>query len=288
MLAALHIRQIDFGADARVEVALAWLSGEEGTQTAVFTSRAGDGKYSAALDAFGYFVSLQEGSSVLYISNSTFRREIQAAAASFPGLDVAGTARGRLHDLIGVAVQALDDHTRFAHRRAWAAELTRREALPELIVATDASKATGRNGAGVAYVSAEGGFASKVYPEVETVLAGELLAIALALKHFPERRLHVLTDSKAAIASLTMSRAELLERRTRQVVDIVDVVQRRTAGRDVRYSWVRSHAGHELNEIADRLAVAARRNREARVSPSVKEQINRNIIGQLSFATRAA
>lgn len=288
MLAALHIRQIDFGADARVEVALAWVSGEQSTQTAVFTSRVGDGKYSAALDAFGHFVSLQEEPSVLYISNSTFRREIQAAATSFQGLDVAGTARGRLHDLIGVAVQALDDHTRFAHRRAWAAELARREALPELIVATDASKATGRSGAGVAYVSAEGGFASKVYPDVETVLAGELLAIALALKHFPERRLHVLTDSKAAIASLTMSRAELLERRTRQVVDIVDVVQRRTAGRDVRYSWVRSHAGHELNEIADRLAVAARRNKEARVSPSVKEQINRNIIGQLSCTAHAA
>jgi hypothetical protein len=33
-------------------------------------------------------------------------------------------------------------------------------------------------------------------------------------------------------------------------------------GLDIRFEWVRGHDGHPLNEIADRLAVLARRNRE--------------------------
>jgi ribonuclease HI len=31
---------------------------------------------------------------------------------------------------------------------------------------------------------------------------------------------------------------------------------------DIRFEWVRGHDGHPFNEIADRLAVLARRNRE--------------------------
>lgn len=286
MLAVLHVRQNAFEPDAETEVSLAWSVGENDSWSQVFTSAGG--KYSAALDAFEYFLSLGRGPSILYVSDRAFRRELQAAAASFPDLTFVYTARGRLVNVASVAVGALDDYRRFAHKRAWKAELERRAALPELVVATDASKGTGRRGVGVACVSAEGGFASKAYSEVETVLAGELLAIALAVITFPERRLHVLTDSKPALASLTMPRAKLLDKRTSQIVEIVDMIERRTAGRDVRYSWVRSHAGHELNEIADRLAVAARRNKEAHVSPSVEDQINRNIMGQMKIAVQAA
>ncbi|WP_072805129.1 ribonuclease H family protein [Rhodococcoides yunnanense] len=287
MLAALHIRRNDVGPDADLEVALAWAC-ESGTQAKVFTSRVGDGKYAAALDAFEHFLLVVDQPSVLYIADTTFRREIAAVAESFPGLGVAAVARGPLLDLVGTALEALDDYTRFAHRRAWTEELARREALPELTVATDASKATRRSGVGVGCVSAEGAFASKAYPDVETVLVGELLAIALAIKTFPDRRLHILTDSKPALACLGKSRARLLDTRRGDVVEIVDVVHRRAAGRDIRYSWVRGHAGHELNELADRLAVAARRNEEAGVSSSVKDQINRNIMGQSSALALSA
>ncbi|WP_020112213.1 ribonuclease H family protein [Rhodococcus sp. 114MFTsu3.1] len=288
MLAVLHIRRAEFGTGDDGEVALAWMGGEISPQSMVFESSTTVGMYAPALDAFEHLLAVLESSAVLYISDSAFRREIQAASASFPGITVVDAACGRLVELVGIAVQALDDHTRFAHRRAWAAELARREALPELVVATDASKATGRSGVGVACVSAEGGFASKAYPDVDSVLAGELLAIALAIRTFPYRRLHILTDSKPALASLTKSRSRLLDTRRGDVVEIVDVVHRRAEGRDIRYSWVRGHSGHELNEIADRLAVAARRNHEAGVDPCVKEQINRNILGQLNISVLAA
>lgn len=287
MLAALHLRQIDLESEGKVEVALSWSVDGNDSHSVVFTCD-GAAKYTAALDAFEHFLALARSSGVLYISDSTFRREVQAVAESFPGVTVVDTARGRLLDLIGTAVRALDDYSRFAHQRAWQAELARRAALPELVVATDASKASGRNGVGVACVSAEGGFASKPYSDVETVLAGELLAIALAIKTFPDRRLHILTDSKGALTCLDMARPRLLDRYSREVIEIVDVVHKRTANREVRYSWVRGHSGHELNETADRLALAARRNSAARVSGSVKDQINRNILGQGKFLALTA
>lgn len=286
MHAALHIRQTDFGVDGHIEVALAWSLDGRDSHSAVFTQVAGATKYAPAVDAFEHFLALAQASGVLCIADSTFRREIQAL--SLPDVTVVATPRGRLLDLIVTAMDALDEHRRFAHHRAWRKELARRAALPELVVATDASKATARRGVGVACVSADGGYASKSYPDVETVLAGELLGIALAIKTFPDRRLHILSDSRDALDCLAMTRAKLLDRHSCEVITLVDVVHKRAAKREVRYSWVRSHSGHELNEIADRLAVAARRNQDAGVRASVRDDINRNILGQMNLAARAA
>ncbi|ORI19054.1 hypothetical protein BJD99_20475 [Rhodococcus sp. 1163] len=288
MLAALHMRQIGFGDQGSVEVALVWSLDGSDSHSEVFTGDAAPFMYSAALEALEHFVTLAHPSAVLYISDRTFRHEIQAAAASFPGLTVVDAARGSLLDLIGMAVAALDDHNRFAHHRAWRAELDRRAALPELVVATDASKGSGRRGVGVACVSGEGGYSSKSYPQTDTVLVGELLAIALAFKAFPDRRLHILTDSKVALSCLAMTRPRLLDKHSGNTIAIVDVIRKRAAHREIRYSWVRGHSGHELNEIADRLAVAARRHEEARVDPSIRKEINRNILEQMSLAAQAA
>jgi hypothetical protein len=285
MLAALHLRQTEFAPNAKFEVALAIRVDETDTRTEVFT---GDVGHAVALDAFERLVSSAQESTMLYISDGSFRREIAAVVASFPGLVLADAPRGALRSVLDEAVRALDDHLRFAHRRALEAKAERLESLPELVVATDASKASRRRGVGVACVNAEGGMASAPYPDVESILAGELLAIALAIKKFPDRRLHILTDSKGALSCLRMPRATLLDRHSGEVVNAVNMVHQRSANRQIRYSWVRGHSGHELNEIADRLALAARRNYDARISTKVSKQIARNILDQFSFAAQAA
>ena len=63
---------------------------------------------------------------------------------------------------------------------------------------------------------------------------------------------------------------------------------------NISYEWVRGHNGHPLNELADRLAVLARRNREmgvdeltnARMIASIRQDakrlVGRVVAGQAS------
>ncbi|MDG3014760.1 RNase H family protein [Speluncibacter jeojiensis] len=58
-------------------------------------------------------------------------------------------------------------------------------------------------------------------------------------------------------------------------------------GRKVRFSWVRGHSGHPLNECADRLAVAARRGHEAQIDAAVQRAVAASIVAEL-IDSRAA
>lgn len=73
----------------------------------------------------------------------------------------------------------------------------------------------------------------------------------------------MLTDSKAALDLLERARTD--EALFGEDTDSVHECRRilgSARGIDIRFKWVRGHDGHPLNEIADRLAVLARRNRE--------------------------
>ncbi|WP_186301174.1 RNase H family protein [Rhodococcus sp. WB9] len=113
-----------------------------------------------------------------------------------------------------------------------------------------------------------------------------MLAIALAITGFPDRKLHILTDSQRAIACLEMERPELITRCDGEVLAIVEDIRHRLRGREVRISWVKGHSGHPLNEIADRLAVSVRRSHEADVPESTQRAIADNIVESLCRALR--
>jgi hypothetical protein len=51
---------------------------------------------------------------------------------------------------------------------------------------------------------------------------------------------------------------------------------------NISYEWVRGHNGHPFNELADRLAVLARRNREM----GVDEVTNARMIASIRQETR--
>ena len=89
-----------------------------------------------------------------------------------------------------------------------------------------------------------------------TVWDGEIAGIRQALRMMPDEDLLVLTDSTAALASITQA-AKAGWGRTRDLVEVVDEVGRRAGrGLRVRFAWVKSHVGIPGNELADTKAKA--------------------------------
>lgn len=147
-----------------------------------------------------------------------------------------------------------------------------------LVLACDSSRGRGKSVNGCGYVLAYSNGADPIlgaYTSVSThggIRAGELAAIRRGLQstlgHHPVLRegvgdLKVLTDSKAALDVLERVATGHL-----QPFDDTDSVAEckrilgSARGVNISYEWVRGHNGHPLNELADRLAVLARRNRE--------------------------
>lgn len=90
----------------------------------------------------------------------------------------------------------------------------------------------------------------------------ELGAILLALTHAtPGAPVVIYTDSKAAIGKVNSfpglsTRNKLREPNHRLLDNICSKLRQRDG--PCRLEWVRGHAGHDLNELADRLANEAR------------------------------
>lgn len=292
MLAAIHIRQTHTPTEDVSYAALTWEK-EGRIDTFLFShpGSAPESRYAAGLSAFEYVVNItsqNEAGALVHITDASLRREITEVAASFPSILMIDTVRGRLVSMVDRSARAISDRVAALWSEFEECRLEELRALPALFVATDASKSSQRRGTGAAYVSSDGKQCQRMFPQVKSILAGELLAIGLAVTAFPERKLHILTDSQSAIACLRMSHSELLSRCDREVLTIVENIQYLLRGRTVRISWVKGHHGHPLNEIADRLAVSARRNYEARVPASVQRKIAENIMADLDLAQAAA
>lgn len=181
-----------------------------------------------------------------------------------------------------------------------------------LVLACDSSRGRGKSVNGCGYVLAYANGADPIlgaYTAVSAhggIRAGELAAIRRGLQstlgHHPVLRegigdLKVLTDSKAAL--------EVLERvatGTLQPFDDTDSVAEckrilgSARGVNISYEWVRGHNGHPLNELADRLAVLARRNREmgvdevtnARMIAAIRQDAKDVRMGEWMASQRAA
>lgn len=95
---------------------------------------------------------------------------------------------------------------------------------------------------------------------------GELMAVLDLLRQTAAsgEDLHVLCDSQYAINVISKWTAGWKRKGWRKAdgkpvlnVELVKALDEAMQGRRVRFEWVRGHAGHELNEAADRLARAA-------------------------------
>lgn len=273
-VAVIHTRQTT---ERDLTVAGIALADGDSVRTEVLTRPGVDtqAQQSTVLDAFEsiYRQALTEPAPpVLYVSNAETRAALTAVAASFPGVHLVTTTRGRIPALLHTAGTAISAHLASLQPAPEPVVAPK----PEMLVATDASKCTRRRGVGVACVSADGIHRQKVMPDVRSVLHGELLAIELAVASFPNRPLHVLTDSRAA---LTCLRGNHPNRGDASAT--VDRIRHRTRGLAVRYSWVRGHDGHTLNEAAHRLAVAARRGHEADIPQQIRHTVAHNIVAPL-------
>lgn len=185
-----------------------------------------------------------------------------------------------------------------------------RKLVSGLVLACDSSRGRGRTVNGCGYVLAYANGADPIlgaYTAVSAhggIRAGELAAIRRGLQatlsHHPVLRegvgtMTVITDSKAALEVLNRVATGSL-----QACDDTDSVLEckrilgSARGVNITYEWVRGHNGHPLNELADRLAVLARRNREmgvdevtnARMIAALREDA-KGLIGQGALATAA-
>lgn len=147
-----------------------------------------------------------------------------------------------------------------------------------LVLACDSSRGRGKTVNGCGYVLAYASGAEPIlgaYTSVSAhggIRAGELAAIRRGLQstltHHPVLRrgigdLKVLTDSRSALEMLDrVSEGNLQPFDDSDSISECKRILGSARGVNISYEWVRGHDGHPLNELADRLAVLARRNRE--------------------------
>ncbi|WP_072689821.1 RNase H family protein [Rhodococcus marinonascens] len=291
LLAVIHTRR---NHSVRVELAravVAWhADGAVETRLFVHEDSSNASHYGAGLNAFALLLEISDAASepiLLHINENTLRKEISAVVDAFPSVTIVGVARGAVLDLTRAALELLDADSRERQAAREEREAAREElereliaALPELTVATDASKSH-RRGVGVACVSEDGVRYQRMVPNVTTILEGELLAIELAIARFPDRRLHILTDSRASLQHLGVLQAPRPLCAGGGVKAAVDRIQESMRGREIRLSWVRGHSGHLLNETADRLALAVRRAHESGIPTETGQAIAQRIVEPL-------
>ncbi|WP_156250788.1 ribonuclease HI [Pseudactinotalea terrae] len=156
------------------------------------------------------------------------------------------------------------------------------EAGREVVVATDTSARRGTAPAAAAWVRQDGVFATEVI-ETADISTAELAAVAMALEahHRHRGRVLVKTDSQDALSMARSAlegqidaRSALARRYQRTIADS------RLRGQ-VRLEWVKGHRGDPLNEIADALAVMARRHHDAGLAPSAHRVRARTIVEEM-------
>lgn len=125
-----------------------------------------------------------------------------------------------------------------------------------VIVATDASYNRPGRQMGVAAVTEDGRYATHVQRKSDgDTTAGELDAILLALSMLPDERLHLYSDSLAAVdwaLGKSTKRPSSVKKRHR-------LIRRAVRKGDLHVEWVRGHASNGLNRRADSMARYASR-----------------------------
>lgn len=152
---------------------------------------------------------------------------------------------------------------------------------PMTITAAVDGSALGNPGpAGWAWVVSEDAWAAGGWNRA-TNNVGELTALAQLLEDTAEaglddQPLHVLADSEYVIKSVTQWMTGWKKRGWKKADgkpvanrELMERIDRAMVGRDVTFTWVKGHAGHDLNEAADlRARAAAEAYKNARPVPT--------------------
>ena len=207
---------------------------------------------------------------------------LQALQANAPNLKLVGFApaieRSQLVDLASAAAASTvtrDDRILDCRQKSLRSMMDDSDGR-EVIIATDGS--VGRDPkagwcAGWGWISDEGFADAGPLRGVREPAVAELKAVAQACASVPAGRpLVVLTDSRVAVEMVRRLGAgvapELVAtmvpgRYLATVVKLLTVVHRRLDAGPLTVQWVKGHAGHPLQETADRLAVLGRRRYQA-------------------------
>lgn len=160
-----------------------------------------------------------------------------------------------------------------------------------MVVATDASRARRSRRAGIAAVTQDARFVTRV-ADTSDILHAELEAIALGAGHFRAvRPVVVVSDSQNAVRLVNeyMSTGTCPEVRNTRISRVLKRIHLIASERDVEVRWVRGHSGDPLNEAADRLAVLTRRSHgvDQAATQQVAERIVKDLVTDLAHRGRA-
>ncbi|WP_293770369.1 ribonuclease H family protein [uncultured Corynebacterium sp.] len=247
--AALHVQSLT--SCGTEWLCVAWAV-EGGRAQSALNPRSGT-KDEALIDAF-LELSREYGTELrVYVPSAAVRTVL--ADAALPGLEVTSVVAGD-------AARLTWERARRTFGMAMAVVPRTPATLPatDVTIATDASRGHGGL-AGIAYATSLGG-ASSATVRAANIHIAEVEAIRFALERLPRRmeRVTILTDSRVAAAALRSEDPSSAYNTAHAGARCRSVVQQlRDRGVEVRIRWVRGHAGHVLNEQADRLAVHARR-----------------------------
>ena len=164
---------------------------------------------------------------------------------------------------------------------AFVRNLQVRESQP-VVIATDAAKSGKRVAA--AWIDGYGFYRTKTLPNL-SIDQAEIMAVRSALKHHrlsnrPQRRCLILADSRVALRYFrgTGGNAGLSGTAAAAASEARDWAQ----CPEVEIRWVKAHNGHELNELADSLAVNRKRAIRWKFSSAEIAQQERNIVANRS------
>ena len=211
----------------------------------------------AIVEAFRYLWHRERGGLILYVGHPVVKMLLDDCSADYPGLEIRTVATGEM-------MRRTWDACRRAHSlNSAATKPSIVQRTGHLVAATDASKQKRENTVGIAMVSSAGTVEMGVV-EAGTVLDGEFAAIRMAVKHAIESAsvgsIDILTDSLTAAKAIE-SRGHAVTRSVgrHEASCRSELRDANALGIDVRVVWVRGHAGHPLNELAHRAAMASRR-----------------------------
>lgn len=237
----------------------------------------------AIVEAFRYLWRRERGGMILYVGHPVIRELLDDLSSHYPGLEIRSLVTGE-------NMRRTWDACRRAHsRNVGVKEKPKAERTEHRVAATDASKKKTDNTVGIAVVSSDGSV-KMGNVDARTVLDGEFAAIRLAVKQAVEsktvRSIEILTDSLTAATAINTRGHAVNQGAGRHEASCCSELRNAAAlGIDVRVTWVRGHAGHPLNELAHRAAMASRRCRQWGQS---SEQFRRSLTAELREVLAAA
>ena len=111
----------------------------------------------------------------------------------------------------------------------------------------------------------------------DAIVGAEIQAIVLALRTFPLHDLLVLSDSRRACSAVSAALDGTIQDRSSTISADLARCAELGHGRSIELRWVQGHNGHALNEAADRVARAQRRETEGISAPLSTRTVMNNV-----------